>query len=96
MIIQHKRLYIILLAALSILLIPLLAMQFTAQVNWTLSDFVVAGALLLATGLLGELILRKVTKTKYRIALGAALLIGFMLIWAELAVGIFGSLLAGQ
>ncbi|MEB8328513.1 hypothetical protein OO009_04030 [Flavobacteriaceae bacterium KMM 6897] len=96
MIIQLKRLHIILLTTVSILLIPLLAMQYSAQVNWTLSDFVVAGALLLGTGLIGELILRKITITKYRIALCAALLIGFLLIWAELAVGIFGSPLAGQ
>ncbi|MET6989294.1 hypothetical protein [Sediminicola arcticus] len=96
MIIQHKRLYIILLIAVSILLIPLLAMQFTEEVKWTLSDFLVAAFLLLGTGLMIDLVLRKVTKTTYRIALCTALLISLFLIWAELAVGIFGTPLAGQ
>ncbi len=96
MFIQNKRLGIILVAVSSLLLIPLLAMQFTEEVHWTLSDFVVAGALLMGTGLMVDLVLRKVTQTKYRIALCAAILIGLLLVWAELAVGIFGSPLAGQ
>ncbi len=96
MFIQNKRLGIILVAVSSLLLIPLLAMQFTEEVRWTLSDFVVAGALLMGTGLMVDLVLRKVTQTKYRIALCAAILIGLLLVWAELAVGIFGSPLAGQ
>lgn len=96
MIIQNKRLNIILLTAVSILLIPLLAMQFTEQVNWTLSDFVVAGLLLFGTGLMVDLVIRKVSKRTYRIALYTALLIGLLLIWAELAVGVFGSPLAGD
>ncbi len=96
MFIQNKRLGIILVAVSSLLLIPLLAMQFTEAVRWTLSDFVVAGALLMGTGLMVDLVLRKVTQTKYRIALCAAILIGLLLVWAELAVGIFGSPLAGQ
>ena len=42
-----------------ILLIPLVAMQFTSEVNWTLSDFVFAGVLLFGTGLTYELVARK-------------------------------------
>jgi hypothetical protein len=96
MIIQNKSLNIILLTTVSILLIPLLAMQFTEEVRWTLSDFVVAGALLIGTGLMVDLVVRKVTQTKYRIALCAALVIGLLLVWAELAVGVFGSPIAGN
>lgn len=96
MIIQNKSLNIILLTTVSILLIPLLAMQFTEQVLWTPSDFVVAGLLLIITGLMVDLVIRKVTKRKYRIVLCTALLIGLLLIWAELAVGVFGSPLAGD
>ncbi len=50
----------------------------------------------MGTGLMVDLVLRKVTQTKYRIALCAAILICLLLVWAELAVGIFGSPLAGQ
>ena len=85
-----------LLTAAGILFVPLLAMQFTDQVNWTVADFMVAGALLMITSVLIELVLRKVTATKYRIALCVTLLVGLILILIELAVGLFGSPLAGQ
>ena len=62
MILKNKRLIVILLAISMLLLIPLIAMQFTDEVNWTLFDFVIAGALLFGTGLLSELIMRKIKK----------------------------------
>ena len=96
MIMQNKRLIVIVLTAAIILLIPLIAMQFTDEVNWTLFDFAVAGTLLLGTGLLCELVLRKVNKVKYRIAICVALLVVLFIIWAELAVGIFGTTVSGQ
>ena len=71
-------------------------MQFTDEVNWTLSDFVVAGALLLGTGLMCELVIRKINKIKYRIAVCVTLLVVLLLIFTELAVGIFGTPFSGQ
>lgn len=79
-----------------LLLIPLIAMQFTHEVNWGPLDFVVAGVLLLAAGLVIDLVLRKVKNTNYRIAIIIALLIALLLIWAELAVGIFGTPFGGS
>lgn len=79
-----------------ILLIPLVAMQFTSEVDWSASDFAVMGGLLVGTGLLCELVLRTVKKTEYRILLCVLLLAALFLIWAKLAVGIFGSPLAGS
>jgi Kef-type K+ transport system membrane component KefB len=96
MIMPNKRLIIIVTAVALLLLIPLIAMQFTDEVKWTLFDFIVAGVLLLSTGLMCELVMRKVKKTRLRIAICVALLILLLLIWAELAVGIFGSLFSGQ
>ena len=96
MTILNKRLTGILLAVAVILLIPLIAMQFTPEVNWTLSDFVVMGALLLSTGLMCELVMRKVKSVKYRIAICIALLTVLVLIWIELAVGVFGTPFAGS
>ena len=96
MIMQNKRLIIIVLTSVIILLIPLIAMQFTDDVNWTLSDFFIAGVLLLGIGLMCELALRKINNTKYRIAICVALLVVLLLIWAELAVGIFGTPFGGQ
>lgn len=49
--IMQNRIFIwIALATGLILSIPLIAMQFTSGVNWTLADFVVMGTLLMATG----------------------------------------------
>lgn len=96
MITQNKRLFGILLTVAFILLIPFIAMQFTNEVNWTAPDFIAAAVLLLGTGLTCELVLRKVKKTEHRIALCALLLAALVLIWAELAVGIFGSPFSGS
>jgi len=92
----NKRLIIIVLTLAILLLIPLIAMQFTDEVNWTLFDFVVAGILLLCTGLTCELVIRNTNKTMYRITICVAIVVVLLLIWAELAVGIFGTPLSGQ
>lgn len=96
MIVQNKRLIIIVLISAFILIIPLIAMQFTDEVNWTPFDFIVAGALLLGTGLMCELAIRKLRNIKYRVAICVALLLALLLIWAELAVGIFGTPFSGN
>lgn len=96
MIMKNKRLIGILLTVAFLLLIPFIAMQFTNEVKWSRFDFIVAGVLLLGTGLMCELVLRTMTKIGYRIAVIAAILFAFLLIWAELAVGIFGTRFAGS
>ena len=72
-----------------ILMVPLIAMQFTDEVDWDLTDFVVMGALLFGTGLVYELIARKVTGPRNRAILAIVLVGAMLLIWADLAVGIF-------
>jgi uncharacterized membrane protein YdcZ (DUF606 family) len=74
-----------------ILLLPLVAMQFTGEVAWSLADFVVAGALLFGTVLAYELIARKMDSIAYRAAVGMAVTTALLLVWLNLAVGIIGS-----
>lgn len=93
---KNKRLIIILSVAAGLLLIPLIAMQFSNEVDWKPLDFTIMGFLLFGTGLLCELVLRKVTTTTNRIILCAVILGVFFLTWAELAVGIFGTPFAGS
>jgi len=93
---KNKRLYIILLSAATLLLIPLIAMQFSSEVNWSLTDFFIGAVLLFGTGLICEVVLRLVKKTSQRIVLCAGVLLALLLIWAELAVGIFGTPFAGS
>jgi len=71
------------------LLTPLIAMQFTNEVNWNILDFIVAGILLLGTALAFNFVLQKVKNPKFRIAICLVILVLLFLIWAELAVGIF-------
>ena len=63
------------LATAFVLLLPLVAMQITGEVDWSVADFVFAGALLAGSGLLLELAVRKPGKIAYRaaaIAIGVA------------------------
>lgn len=93
---QNKRLILILVAVPTLLLAPLIAMQFSTGVDWKISDFAIMGFLLLGTGLLCELVLRKVKSTKGRIIFCGIVLLVFLFFWAELAVGIFGTVFAGS
>ena len=77
-------------------MIPLIAMQLTDEVKWSLFDFIIMGAMLSITGLLGDVILKKVKKSKHRLILYIAIVMIFFLIWAELAVGIFRTPFAGD
>lgn len=78
------------------LLIPLIAMQFTHEVKWSFFDFAVAAALLISAAVGLELMLRKVKTFRSRLIWAAVILILLVLIWAELAVGIFGTPFAGN
>jgi len=93
---KNNRNKFILLSIVFLLLIPFIAMQLTDEVNWTPFDFVVAGVLLLGTGLIFDLVIRKIKNKKYKIIFSIILLVLFLLNWAELAVGVFGAPLSGN
>ena len=71
-----------------ILLIPLIAMQFTNEVNWDAFDFAVMGFLLFGTSSLFVLVSRNVPR-KYWGVIGVMFAAALLYVWAELAVGIF-------
>ena len=75
--------------AAAVLLVPLVAMQFTSEVNWGPEDFLAAALMLGAAGLAFELTLRLTRNPTYRLIAAVGIGIAFMLTWAELAVGIF-------
>ncbi|ABC64196.1 hypothetical protein [Erythrobacter litoralis] len=76
--------------ALLLLATPLVAMQFTSEVFWTASDFLVFGVMLAILGLLLEGAARIGKTIRARSLLMAGAVFAFLLVWAELAVGIFG------
>ena len=86
---QNNRLLLIISLTAILLMIPLIAMQFTEDVNWTLSDFTVAGILLFGTGIFCELAIKKIKKPQYCCAALLIIMTVLLLIWVELAVGIF-------
>ena len=90
------RLTAILTTVTGLLLLPLIAMLFTHGVNWSPADFIIAAVLLFGSGLTCEFVLRKVKKLSHRILICGAVLLVLFLTWAELAVGIFGTPLAGS
>jgi hypothetical protein len=83
------------LATAFILLLPLVAMQITDEVDWGLADFAFAGALLGGTGLLLELAARKPGNITYRAAATAIGVAAIVLGEADDAPGLvlFGGLL---
>lgn len=91
-----KRHLIILCSILVLLAIPFAAMQFSSEVNWSLFDFLVAGGLLLALGFSIDFVTRKAKSFNNKIIAIVAIVILFLLVWAELAVGVFGTALAGS
>jgi len=82
------------LATAVILLIPLVAMQFTREVAWSAVDFGVAALLLAGAGLACLRTARRVAHWRpwQRVALVAALAMAFAALWVELAVGVFFNL----
>jgi len=90
-IMQKKIILRIALATAFVLLLPLLAMEFTDEVVWDLADFAVAGALLFGAGLTYELLARKAGNFVHRVAIGLAVATALTLVWMNLAVGLIGS-----
>lgn len=74
-----------------ILLLPLVAMQFNTDVNWTVFDFVVAGAMLAALVGAFEVVVRLSGNWAYRAAVVVAALAAFLMVWVQGAVGLVGS-----
>ena len=91
MLIAGKRLLFWAASVVLILMVPLIAMQLTGEVNWDVLDFVVMGTGLMSVGLVYELIVRKSPKRTYRVAFGMAIASAFLLFWVNGAVGIIGN-----
>ena len=76
-----------------LLSIPLIAMQLTDEVNWSFFDFIIMGIMLSITGLAIGIIIKKIKYSKYRNIFITMIVMIFLLIWAELGVGLFGTCL---
>lgn len=79
-----------------LLSIPFIAMQISGEVDWSPLDFTIMGTLIFSVGLFIDFVRRKVDGNPRKVILIALGILTFLLIWAELAVGIFGSPFAGS
>ncbi|WP_223608715.1 hypothetical protein [Chryseobacterium sp. OSA05B] len=96
MITQKQKTITIYALPLVLLCIPLVGNLTSNEVNWSASDFLIAGVLLFSTAFLINVVRSKIKKQSQRILICVFVLIVFTLIWVELAVGIFGSPVAGN
>ena len=79
-----------------LLLIPMIAMQLTDEVNWSFFDFIIMGIMLSITGLALGIIIKKIKYHKYRNIFIVIIIMIFLFIWAEFGVGLFGTPFAGN
>lgn len=77
--------------AVALILTPLVAMQFTNEVNWDETDFIFAAVIFGIVGGLIELAVRKSANWYFRFGSVFAVLAGFLLVWSNLAVGMIGN-----
>lgn len=77
--------------AVGLFLLPLVAMQFTDEVDWDETDFIFAGIMIFGTGIVLEIVTRMTRNNAYRGAVAVALASGFILTWGNAAVGVIGS-----
>jgi hypothetical protein len=83
-------------APLVLLLIPLIAMQFTNEVRWGVFDFIIMGVLLMVAGMWTQRVIDRIRSKPNRMIYISLILLLFLLFWIEMAVGIFGSPIAGN
>ncbi len=81
---------------LAIMTIPIFATVFSEEFNWDIVDFVIASFLLITLGFTIDFAVTKIGSKKFRIASVVLIIALFLLLWAEMSVGIIGSPLAGK
>ena len=79
-----------------LLLIPLIAITITDVINWSVFDFIIMGFLLIFLSIGINFVSNRIKNLKNRILYIGILVLIFMLIWAELAVGLFETPFAGN
>lgn len=79
-----------------LLLIPLLGMLITDEFDWTIFDFIIMGILLFLLGIGINFISNQKKSIQNKTIYIGLLISMFLIIWAELAVGVFGSPFSGS
>ena len=80
----------------ALLLVPFIGSQFSQDINWSGFDYIVGAILLGVTSCVLEFVRTKAKNKQSRWAWGIVVVLALALVCAELAVGVFGSPLAGS
>ena len=78
-----------------LLLLPLIGNEVSSEFDWSFFDFIVMGALLLGLGLGVDLVLKSYAPSTKRAFYIILLVVIFLTVWVELAVGLFGNVIEG-
>jgi uncharacterized protein YybS (DUF2232 family) len=93
---KQKQLFYLILGVAALLCIPLIGGLISNEVNWKLFDFVVMAFLLTLTGLAAILVYNKFKNSKLKFLFITLVGVVFLLAYVELAIGIFGTPIAGD
>ena len=93
---NYQRRKIIVRAIVAILMLPIIGMMISEEVNWSIADFFIAAILLSIVGLGVDFVFSKLKTRRSRMLALMIIFIVFALVWGELAVGLFGTPWAGS
>ncbi|MDC1167775.1 hypothetical protein OAT36_02570 [Flavobacteriaceae bacterium] len=79
-----------------LLCIPLIGMWITDEINWSRLDFIIIGSLLTLLGAGINFVINYTKNSNNKTLYIGILVLIFLLIWAELSVGIFDSPIVGN
>ncbi len=92
---DYKRIKRFIVGAESLLLIPIIGMMISNNFDWNVPSFIIMSVLLAGLGFAASLITNR-ARSMNQIVVGLFIVALFLLFWAELAVGVFGSPIAGS
>lgn len=95
--ISEKEKSTIIFAVPSVLLVAaILGNLFVEDWSWSPFDFIIAAALLFGTASFISLVIRSEKSLRYKLMVSAMIILALATVWIELAVGVFGSPVAGN
>ena len=93
---MKKQFVFLIVGVIALLCVPFIAGYFTAEVNWNLFDYLIMGLLLTSAGALSIVVYNRFKDHKYKYLYIAIIGMALLLLYIELAVGVFGSPVAGN
>lgn len=79
-----------------LMLIPLMANWLNNEFHWKFGDFILMGAMIYGLGLISLILINVVKNKILRLIVTGIFFLLFLLIWVELAVGIFDTPFGGS